>query len=177
LAAEVSLVCHPDTPSTAVRRVTVRVDRHMQALEVSFLLEGDVQALRIPAPRVPRIAERLWQHTCCEIFVARKGEAAYHELNFSPSGEWAAYAFCAYRRPVPLVGEMPAPGIRVQRSRSALQLHARIPAAQGVLALGLAAVIEALDGKLAYWALKHPRGKPDFHHREAFLLELDEVRH
>ena len=177
LAAEVSLVCHPDTPTKAVRAISARIGRNPHSLVVSFSIEGEMQRLRIPAPRAPRIAERLWQHTCCEIFVAGRGEAAYHEFNFSPSGEWAAYAFSGYRRAVPLAGETPAPDIRVQRSQSALQLHARIPAAPGVLALGLAAVTEDLDGKLAYWALKHPRGKPDFHHRGAFALELDEARH
>jgi hypothetical protein len=33
-------------------------------------------------------------------------------------------------------------------------------------------VIEAADGSLSYWALRHPPGKPDFHHRDAFALEL-----
>jgi hypothetical protein len=38
-------------------------------------------------------------------------------------------------------------------------------------------VIEEIDGALSYWALRHAPGKPDFHHRDAFALELDEVRH
>jgi hypothetical protein len=40
------------------------------------------------------------------------------------------------------------------------------------LTLALSAVIEDEDGVLSYWALKHPAGKPDFHHRDAFALEL-----
>ena len=47
----------------------------------------------------------------------------------------------------------------------------------GKLKLGLSAVIEGADGGLSYWALRHPPGKPDFHHPEAFVLELDEIRH
>ena len=36
----------------------------------------------------------------------------------------------------------------------------------------LAAVIEATDGSLSYWALAHPSDKPDFHHPDSFVLEL-----
>jgi hypothetical protein len=39
--------------------------------------------------------------------------------------------------------------------------------------LGLSAVIEDLDGVLSYWALRHPPGKPDFHHPDTFALEID----
>ena len=38
--------------------------------------------------------------------------------------------------------------------------------------LGLSAVIEEADGRLSYWALAHPPGKPDFHHSDCFALEL-----
>jgi hypothetical protein len=40
------------------------------------------------------------------------------------------------------------------------------------LRLALSAVIEDENGKLSYWALKHPPGKPNFHHPDAFTLEL-----
>ena len=38
--------------------------------------------------------------------------------------------------------------------------------------LGLAAVVEENDGRISYWALAHPPGKPDFHHPDCFRLEL-----
>ncbi len=38
--------------------------------------------------------------------------------------------------------------------------------------VGLAAVIEDRRGRLSYWALAHPPGEPDFHHRDCFALEL-----
>ena len=40
------------------------------------------------------------------------------------------------------------------------------------LALALSAVIEDVDGTLTYWAIIHPAGKPDFHHRQSFAREL-----
>lgn len=36
----------------------------------------------------------------------------------------------------------------------------------------ISAVIEEADGTKSYWALRHPPGKPDFHHPDCFALEL-----
>jgi hypothetical protein len=41
------------------------------------------------------------------------------------------------------------------------------------LRLGLAAVVEDKARVLSYWALKHPAEKPDFHHSDSFVVELD----
>ena len=92
-----ALVPHPATPCAALRGIGVSLSREPARLLVEYVLEGEIDLLRIPAARPPRVAERLWQHTCCELFVARAYEPGYREFNFSPSGEWAAYAFAAYR--------------------------------------------------------------------------------
>ena len=42
----------------------------------------------------------------------------------------------------------------------------------GALDVGLAAVLEASDGALGYFALSHPAERPDFHDRRAFALTL-----
>jgi len=129
-------------------------------LAVSFLLHGDLERLRIPGPRRPRFADGLWRHTCFEVFVARKGARAYREYNFSPSGEWAAYAFSLYRKR--------------SRGRIRPRWNGRVATieARGRLKIGLSAVIEEKSGALSYWALRHPPGRPDFHDRRAFALEL-----
>jgi hypothetical protein len=51
----------------------------------------------------------------------------------------------------------------------------RLPRIQphAALRVALSAVIEEEGGMLSYWALKHPPGKPDFHHPDAFALELE----
>jgi hypothetical protein len=36
----------------------------------------------------------------------------------------------------------------------------------------VAAVIEDENGRLSYWGLRHPSGKPDFHHPDGFILEV-----
>jgi hypothetical protein len=140
-------------------------------LAISYAITGDLGRIRIPALRRPHTAERLWQHTCCEIFIGRKGSTAYHEFNFSPSRAWAAYAFRCYRKGEAL--RTPDPAISVRKTARTLELDAVITVAAGRLAIGLSAVIEEHDGRLSYWALRHPPGKPDFHHSEAFALELE----
>ena len=178
------LAPHPGTRSRAVRAVRASVGRVSSGkLALSYALEGDLARVRVPPPRPPRIAERLWAHTCCEVFVAHAGERAYYELNLAPSGEWAAYAFTRYREGALLAGEDLDPGIAVRSSADGLALDAVVDLARlaptlarARLALALAAVVEDDAGALSYWALKHPPGKPDFHHPDAFALELDEVR-
>jgi hypothetical protein len=141
-------------------------------LVVSYSIEGNLEGLRIPAPRPPCIVRGLWQHTCCEIFVAPADAPAYHEFNLSPSGEWAAHAFERYREGAMLSDAALDPRIAVRRAPGKLELEALIRIEGRRLLIGLAAVIEAADGALSYWALKHPPGKPDFHHRHGFALEL-----
>lgn len=167
---------HPATSCPALRGIQVSLTRTPQSMQVAYVLDGEIGRLRIPPPRPPRIAERLWQHTCCELFVASAGLPGYREFNFSPSGEWAAYAFERYRE-----GAAPldvSPGIVVRHGAGRLELAASIPLEESEkLRIGLSAVIEEDSGTLSYWALRHVPGKPDFHHPEAFALELDEVRH
>jgi hypothetical protein len=99
----------------------------------------------------------------------------YREFNLSPSGEWAVFDFRHYRDG----GEAeidPAPHIVVRRTINRLELDATIChdfLPQGSpLRLGLSAVIEDTAGELSYWALRHPPGKPDFHHTDAFTVQL-----
>ena len=180
-AHAVTLTCHPATPTDVVRGMSARIRRNPgNRLAVSYLVNGDLDRLRVPAPRAQCPADRLWEHTCCEMFIARKGVPAYHEYNFSPSGEWAAYAFSSYRAPRADEPQpaLPRPTITVRGSSGALELDAVIsldglaPPPGARLALALSAVIEDSEGKLSYWALRHPSDKPDFHHPEAFALEL-----
>ena len=157
-----SLRCHPGFRSGAVRSLRARVGRLQSgALEVRFVLHADFDRLRIPPRRAARFADGLWRHTCFEVFVARKGERAYREFNFSPSGEWAAYEFSGYRR-----------RSRKKIARPGWNGHVARIEANGRLRIGLSAVIEEKSGALSYWALRHPPGSPDFHDRRAFAAEV-----
>ena len=172
------LIAHPDSRPGPVKRVSASASRTPEGgLSLSYSIEGDMAGVRVPAPRPPRIGYKLWRHTCCEVFIAQRGEARYHEFNFSPSGEWTTYAFSAYREGTVLDDAALNPQIAATRSPGALQLSAlvglgRLPVS-GKLAVGLAVVIEQEDGGMTYWAIKHAPGRPDFHHRGAFALEIE----
>ena len=161
---------HPDTPCRPVRGITVAVARKPESLRVVYQIEGEIARLRIPPARPARRGERLWQHTCCELFASSTDAPAYREFNFSPSGEWAAYGFGGYRegaRPLDCAVE-----IQVQQAAGRLELAASIPFGPDKARLGLCAVVEEEGGALSYWALRHAPGKPDFHDPVAFALEL-----
>ena len=182
-----SLIPHPATADVALTAITGHLRRTRDALWVRYVLAGDIERLRIPAHQPACFADGLWRRTCCELFVARKGEAAYHECNFSPSGEWAAYAFTRTRERAAGANEQALialdPDISVRRGAETLELQATVRLDRlsarytgGALLLAVSVVIEHRDGSLSYWALAHPQAQPDFHHPDAFVLELDEVR-
>jgi len=176
----VELQCHPTSRAQSARGIQAQVGWGQGgALALTFSLTGDVVRLRIPTPQPSRRADGLWQHTCFEAFIRHEGKPGYYEFNFAPSGAWAAYAFSRYRDGAPLAQAVD-PRIAVRRAEQQLELDALIrleclPLAPlcARLQLALSAVIEDKQGVLSYWALTHPPGRPDFHHPDAFVLELE----
>jgi hypothetical protein len=166
------LVPHPSTPLCQFR-LEVACDRAGAALFAARCrVGGPVAALRIPGRASARRADGLWRTTCFEAFVRPDGGDAYYEYNFSPSGEWAAYRFDAYR-----AGMTPfacaAPEIRMAVGPDSLEWAVRAPLpAATTCRVGLSAVLEGADGEKSYWALAHPHGPPDFHHADCFAAEL-----
>jgi hypothetical protein len=172
-----AFACHPQTPSGVILDIDAVVGTHPgDSLTLEFVLKCDLSRLRIPETRSPRRADNLWAHTCFEVFVMAEGNPGYREFNFSPSGEWAVYDFRDYRDGEELPIELD-PEIAVRRGSDQLELDAKIchdflPRVR-LLRLGLSAVVEDAGGVLSYWALHHPAGKPDFHHPDAFALQLE----
>lgn len=173
VSQRVALTCHPTTPCMAVRRIDVHVCRTQDGgLELRYVVDGDIDRLLIPAQGIPRRAERLWQHTCFEAFLAAE-EAAYFEYNFAPSRQWALYRFSAYREGMTPVDPGRAPRIGCEAAPGGLRLDVAVDAPLRVRRIALSAVVEDADRRLSYWALAHPPGQPDFHHPDAFALCLE----
>lgn len=178
----VKLARHPRAAVDLAWDIGVSVDRAGKELALRYTIAGDITRLRVPPGRPPRMKPELWQHTCCECFVAVEDQAEYYEFNLAPSREWAAYAFAKYREGGPLADETLDPGIVVRRFSDRLELDASIsldrltPAyANAALVLGLSAVIEDTAGRMSYWALTHPADKPDFHHPGGFALRIPSI--
>jgi hypothetical protein len=171
-----TLQCHPATPCAAVAALTVALARTPGAgLHLAYELRGDLARLRLPAPAAhPAATDGLWQRTCFEAFVAAPQGTGYREYNFSPSGDWAAYAFDAERQRNP-AASLARPRMRCSHDAGTLRLQAWLPPAEHDPAsdpahgpLGLCAVVEQADGRLSYWALRHPAAQPDFHRRDGW---------
>jgi hypothetical protein len=173
-----NLKLHPGSQCDAVKRIDVNIlRRRADQLELCFCASGAIGDLRLPPPHgQPRRTDELWRHTCFEMFLCASGTALYYEFNFSPSRQWAAYSFNRYRSGMRMFDEMGEPGIEVRGTENSCILTAVLEAnclnAAPGWRFGLSAVIEEKNGRLSYWALAHPPGKPDFHHADCFALEL-----
>lgn len=172
------LKLHPASRCDAVAAIDVTVERDgANGLRLRYQVTGALGDLRLPPEAPPARVDALWRSTCFEAFV-REGEGpAYFEFNFASSTAWAAYRFAAYRRDRENVGEIAPPAIVVRREPRVLQLETELRALRlaenARWRIGLSAVIEETNGRLSYWALTHPPGKPDFHHPDCFALELE----
>jgi hypothetical protein len=172
-----ALKLHPDSRCTAVSRIDVDVARLRPGhLVLNYVVTGKIGDLSLPVVTAPARTDELWRHTCFEVFLRSSSDAAYHEFNFAPSTQWAAYRFDAYREGMTVAGEIGAPRIEVRSSPERFELQVALELA-GVPAdatwrLALSAVIDEIGGRKSYWALAHPSGKADFHHADGFALEL-----
>jgi hypothetical protein len=177
----VVLTAHPSTPNDAVRSLAVQLRaEEPDILVFQYSLVADLSRVRVPLSGGSGRADALWEHTCFEAFVAAGDAPGYHEFNFSPSLDWAIYRFSAYREGMSPAEVGRAPEISVRRGDDGLELKSAVRLAHLAnlrdvrhLRIALAAVIEDDNGKLSYWGLRHPPGKPDFHHPDGFALEVD----
>lgn len=175
-----NLTCHTKTERSDKQSIHVDVEANLEeGLNIQYQLYGQLTLLLIPAPQPAMASDGLSEHTCFEVFIAVEGEPGYYEFNFSPSGQWAAYAFSDYRSPSKWKISH-KPYIHVTSTKNYLSLEVTIPRVDlpsnftgKPFQLGLSAVLEADDGSRSFWALQHPTGRPDFHHRAGFACILN----
>jgi hypothetical protein len=176
----VMLTAHPSTPNGSVRSLGVQLRTEEPGILVfQYLLDADMSRVRVPPSGAGGRADALWKSTCFEAFVAPADGPGYHEFNFSPSLDWAIYRFTAYREGMSPAEIGRAPDISVRRGVDGLELRSAVHLGDlavlrdaGHVRIALAAVIEDENGRLSYWGLRHPPGKPDFHHSSGFALEV-----
>lgn len=178
------LLCHPSTPDEIVTGITVEVDAlTTDLLVLDYRIRGDIDRLELPAQAPSRFQDLLWQQTCLEAFIGFEDSESYFEFNFSPSSQWAVYRFDGYRKNVTSLNPAPPPRVIVRRRDDELEadVDIHLGAIPGLTAseikgrrlrLAVSAVMQSEQGVISYWALAHPPGKPDFHHRDGFALRL-----
>lgn len=175
-----SLIPHRDWPLPAVEAIAVEAGRPSRdAVTFRYEVTGRIGELKLPPTAAPVRTDGLWRTTCFEAFLRPAGGAGYLEFNFSPSGEWAAYAFDAYREGMSPLEPLAPPAVETVAGEGRLTVTAKLTVAglaEGPWRLGLSAVVEDGAGAKGYWAAAHPPGKADFHHPDCFALDLPEAR-
>lgn len=164
---EYTLVPHPDRPSIAVSAISVSATRDGDILSLRYMVEGDLDRVVWPAPATPARTDELWMHTCFEAFVQPVGHDGYVELNLSPSGRWASYAFDGHRAGMRNAAAVP----ETNWAMPTLIARADLGEIGGSdWRVGLTMVVEASDGSKSFWALEHKPGStaPDFHNADCF---------
>jgi hypothetical protein len=177
---QLTLLSHPATPpSDPAFKVWASVDHAASfgataTIYIWFGIGAPADRFVLHHSADPGRADELWKSTCFEAFLRRENEQRYHEWNFAPSGQWAAYDFTGYRDGMAHSEVGAAPYIRLEDNLTWCTLGATIAADAGTeWRLGLSAVLEEKDGTKSYWALAHPPGdKPDFHHPDCFAAKL-----
>jgi hypothetical protein len=169
------------TPPTSIEAVEVEmVMTEPDDAMLRFVVKGT--DLLLPEWKSPGRADGLWASTCFELFLRPMASQGYFEFNFSPSTQWAAYAFAGYREGrgdlpfsvEPVVVREPEVEPRDRGSAYVIEVDVDFSdLSPNAHRMGLCAVIEEMSGRKSYWALAHPPGdKPDFHDPACFTLEL-----
>ncbi|OGR00589.1 MAG: hypothetical protein A2505_01480 [Deltaproteobacteria bacterium RIFOXYD12_FULL_55_16] len=153
------------------------IARTATALQVSFLLHGNLRDLVLPSTTEGTRDDNLWQATCLELFWGEEGRKNYWELNLAPNEAWNVYAFTDYRTGMHREERVAKPLLQIKHTAESFaltaelgigNLHTGLPP----LMVGVSAVLKHQDFHLSYWALAHPEDKPDFHAPQAFLLRV-----
>jgi hypothetical protein len=158
--------------------ITCMISRCGGGMHLAYTLRGDLSQVAV-APRAEVAMRRdcLWEDTCLECFIAEGASDAYWEFNLSPAGHWNVYRFDAYRRGMREEPSFSALPIEVQMQSRVMRLSCRIDLAavgltRRILKMAPCAVVRSIDGQKSYWASVHPGFGPDFHRRDAFILEV-----
>lgn len=174
---ETALQCHPLSESGFVEAIAVHVDCAEDGrLQIKYTLHGLIDGVHFPEVTQPERTDGLWKDTCFELFCRPADEGSYVEFNFAPSRQWAAYAFTGYRAGMTELACAP-PQINCTAGEDIFEMTVTLDLPESFRTVdvmaGLSAVVADKQGRTAYWALAHPPGKADFHHKDCFALQLE----
>lgn len=158
--------------------ITGDIARSSNKLSISYEISGPLAELVLPAPADVSLRKNgLWEETCFEFFLAPLTSGRYWEFNLSPSGHWNIYHFASFRQGMleeAAYAELPF-SVLIYSDFLQLSLEVeldKILQADQSLKIGISAVIKTVNGRMTFWALTHSGPQPDFHRRDAFIIDL-----
>lgn len=170
-----SLAFHPAHPPSVVRRIEARIiGFDANWLRARWRVLG-VDSLVVPPFAGKGRADGLWQTTCFELFLRQPGEAAYVEINLSPSERWNVYDFTGRREGMAERAMPREPECTLRLGSDIAIFDAAIPVSglpPAPWQVGFNAVIEEKGDVRSFWSLVHPGEEPDFHDPACFASEV-----
>ena len=159
-------------------KITGSISRSSNIITVRFIMFGPLTEAVIPGPsKDPQRRNALWEETCLEFFLGERGSDLYWEFNLSPAGHWNVYRFDAYREGMQEEEAFMSLPFSVSNGPDTLLLDleldlGNIIAGDMGLDAAVSAVVKLKDGRETCWSLVHPGPRPDFHHRDGFIIGL-----
>jgi hypothetical protein len=171
----ITLQADAATARNSLESVEVSLHRSVpNLLQLRYTALGEMSGIVVPPPAPPLRTDGLWENTCFELFLRAGGRDSYLELNFAPSGQWAAYAFTTYRAGMAEAALPEPPRIRTDLTGNRLQVDValHLPLDERAYDINATAITLGRDGERRFWAASHPPGEPDFHHPDCFIHQL-----
>lgn len=161
--------------SPAQRELLFWWQREHDRLKIRYQL-SPAEGVLWPQQQKSQRAFELWRTTCFELFLSKQNKKEYIELNFSPSSEWDAYIFEGYRTPTSpkRLDLVRVEFTQIELGRIDIEVELPKEWMQEKLEANVTAVIQD-NSDIDYYAIKHASQKPDFHKRELFALELNQL--
>lgn len=156
-------------------RINALLSNDGSRLKITYELTARLADINIPDfnPARAQRKDKLWEHTCFEVFLGSMRRQDYWEFNLSPSGDWNVYSFSGYRegmKPEIYFNALPFE-VKIYSGRM-LELETAIDLKFledcSDITAGLSAVLEQKDGPKSYWAVCHRKDAPDFHAKEGW---------
>jgi hypothetical protein len=143
------------------------------SLLVHFVLSGKLEEYVFPKKNTIKRAHKLWKKTCFELFLAKRGETTYYELNFSPSLEWNFYCLSDYRSELKVVENVSLEVksiLETNRYELELLLESEEFNFSEFNLFNIAAILLTTRHKRTFWTLNPQKGTPNFHLQKSFLV-------
>lgn len=154
-------------------------DAKNSSLLLTFKISGPMSQLCLPSREaVSGWKEGIWLNSCFSCFVLNQETGQYAEFIFSPSGDWCALSFDAYRRRADTQQTAWKPEIFTFIQAASDKAHMTVKFTllpqqreKKIFCSGLAAILHLRHhAEPLYWALRHAGEKPDFHHPDSMVL-------
>lgn len=153
-------------------RTTLEFKNNKITLEYQVL--GHMAHYHFPKPTKQKRANNLWLDSSFELFLAPKNRTSYYEINVSPSTQWNAYMFQAYKQEMKESTIFSTPSIKILHLEEEYSFSFEMAVQEGFLSqkleINLAVILLGNDGVRNFYSLVKGEGMPDFHDREGFVV-------